>query len=92
MINIILDNINNNIQIRRRILLKNKKYDDLPEICLNKKCDIFISLNIGSYSKAVILESEDNWIKVIKKDQISIINIDHIVNIKIYEKKEINYE
>jgi len=67
---------------KRRKVMAN----ELIKSCIGKLCTITTGSLGSSYSKVVILEVVDNWIKVESKNKIDLINIDFIQNIKIHNK------
>jgi hypothetical protein len=64
---------------------ENKMSNELIKSCIGKICTISTGMSGSSYSKVVILEVVDNWLKVEGKAKTNIINTDYIQNIKIHD-------
>lgn len=73
-------------KIRKRKKVKGEKImsNELITSCIGKTCTISTGSMGTSYSRVVILEVADNWIKVQGKGKTNIVNVDFIENIKIH--------
>lgn len=70
--------------IRKR--REKKMSNEMLLSCVNKLCNISTGSLGKVYSKVVVKEIVDNWIKVEKDGKYDLINSDYVQNIKILDK------
>lgn len=78
----------NTVRIIRKKRLKEKGEksvtNDMLKELAGKQCNIVVN-NYTTYSKVWVVEVFENWVKIDKNGQVSLINADYIQSIKLVE-------